>query len=128
MRVISALLLLTATAGATIFGSVRGVVHDPQHRPLQGAMVMVKARSSEWTRTTTTNSNGEFEFQSVPLGEYVVSVASPGFIQTAQDVVVISGTQPVVHFQMKVLAKSETVNVSATPEIVPTDTATPTTL
>jgi TonB dependent receptor/Carboxypeptidase regulatory-like domain/TonB-dependent Receptor Plug Domain len=128
MRVISALLLLTATAGATIFGSVRGVVHDPQHRPLQGAMVMVKARSSEWTQTTTTNSNGEFEFQSVPLGEYVVSVASPGFIQTAQDVVVISGTQPVVHFQMKVLAKSETVNVSATPEIVPTDTATPTTL
>jgi TonB dependent receptor/Carboxypeptidase regulatory-like domain/TonB-dependent Receptor Plug Domain len=128
MRLISALLLLTATAGATIFGSVRGVVHDPQHRPLQGAMVMVKARSSEWTRTTTTNSNGEFEFQSVPLGEYVVSVASPGFIQTVQDVVVISGTQPVLHFQMKVLAKSETVNVSATPEIVPTDTATPTTL
>jgi len=128
MRMISALLLLTTAAVATIFGSVRGIVHDPQHRPLQGAMVMVKARSSEWTQTTTTNSNGEFEFQSVPLGEYVVSVASPGFIQTAQDVVVISGTQPVVHFQMKVLAKSETVNVSATPEIVPTDTATPTTL
>ena len=122
------MLLLVVPASATIFGSLRGVVHDPQHRPVQGAMVMVKAKSSEWSQTTTTNSNGEFEFQTVPLGEYVVSVAIPGFIQTAQAVVVISGTLPVVHFQMKVLAKSETVNVSATPEIVPTDTATPTTL
>jgi len=124
----SVMLLLVVPVSATIFGSVRGVIHDPQHRPVQGAMVMIKAKSSEWTQTTTTNSNGEFEFQTVPLGEYIVSVASPGFIQTAQDVVVISGTQPVVHFQMKVLAKSETVNVSATPEVVPTDTATPTTL
>ncbi|MBV8052104.1 MAG: TonB-dependent receptor [Acidobacteriaceae bacterium] len=124
----SVMLLLVFPASATIFGSVRGVIHDPQHRPVQGAMVMVKAKSSEWSQTTTTNSNGEFEFQTVPLGEYIVSVASSGFIQTAQDVVVISGTQPVVHFQLKVLAKSETVNVSAAPEVVPTDTATPTTL
>ncbi|HXY14514.1 MAG TPA: TonB-dependent receptor [Terriglobales bacterium] len=121
-------LLVALVASATIFGSVRGVIHDPQHRPVQGAMVMIKAKSSEWTQTTTSNSNGEFEFQTVPLGDYVVSVANSGFTQATHNVEVISGTQPVVHFQLSVSAKSETVNVSATPEVVPTDTATPTTL
>ena len=37
-------------AFATIFGSVRGVVHDPQHRPVPGATVVLKARDSEWNR------------------------------------------------------------------------------
>ena len=32
---LSALFLFIAvTAGATIFGSVRGIIHDPQHRPV----------------------------------------------------------------------------------------------
>ena len=63
------------------------------------------------------------------MGEYSVSVADPGFEQITQAVTVISGTEPVVHFQLKVAAaQGETVNVSAAPEAVPTDTATPTTL
>jgi hypothetical protein len=40
-------LILAAVAFATVFGSVRGIVHDPQHRPVQGAMVMLHAKSSE---------------------------------------------------------------------------------
>jgi carboxypeptidase family protein len=92
------LLILAAAATATIFGSVRGIIHDPQHRPVQGAMVMLRAKSSEWAKSTTTNSNGEFEFNAVPVGEFTVSVANPGFKQMAQDVIVKSGTEPVVHF------------------------------
>ncbi len=34
--------LLATAAYATIFGSVRGVVHDPQHRPIQGAHVTLE--------------------------------------------------------------------------------------
>ena len=131
MRVISylaALLLLAATASATIFGSVRGIIHDPQHRPVQGAMVMLKAKSSEWSKTTNTNANGEFTFNAVPLGDYSISVANPGFAQTVQTAVVNSGSEPVVHFQLKLAAANETVDVSGTPETAPTDSATPTTL
>ncbi|MGH9500127.1 MAG: TonB-dependent receptor [Terriglobales bacterium] len=123
-----ALLVFTASAFATIFGSVRGIIHDPQHRPIQGAMVMIKATSSDWSKTTNTDANGEFSFNTVPVGEYSVSVANPGFEQVEQRVTVISGTEPVVHFQLKVASKNETVTVSAAPEAVPTDTATPTTL
>ena len=96
------LLLLSTAATATIFGSVRGIIHDPQHRPVQGAMVMLRAKSSEWTANTATNANGEFQFNAVPIGDYSVTVANPGFTQTAQNVVVKSGTEPVLHFQLNV--------------------------
>ncbi len=120
--------ILAVAAIAAIFGSVRGIIHDPQHRPVQGAMVMLKAKSSDWSKTTNTDSNGEFRFNAVPLGEYSVAVADPGFEQVTQAVTVISGTEPVVHFQLRLESATETVNVSAAPEAVPTDTATPTTL
>jgi hypothetical protein len=115
-------------AFANIFGALRGVVHDPQHRPVQGAMVMLKAKASDWGKTINTDATGEFQFNGVALGEYTVSVASPGFNQTAQDVTVISGTVPVLHFALTVAGTSANVTVSATPEAAPTDSATPTTL
>jgi hypothetical protein len=91
-------------------------------------MVMLKGKSSEWTKSATTDTNGEFQINGVPLGEYSLSVASKGFAQTEQDVIVISGSVPVVHFQLKVESAKENVNVSAAPAIVATDSFTPTTL
>jgi len=123
-----ALFLSSVSALATIFGSIRGIIHDPQHRPVQGAMVMLKAKSSDWAKSVTTNSQGEFQTNAVPFGEYTVSVVSPGFEQAMENVVVTSGAEPVVHFQLKLAAKNETVNVVGTPEVAPSDSATPITL
>lgn len=93
-RIFVLLAVLTASSGAlaTVFGALRGVIHDPQHHPMQGAMVMLRAKSSDWAKTTNSDTNGQFEFSAVRLGEYSVSVASPGFVQTAQDVVVVAGS------------------------------------
>jgi len=124
----AALLVIASAAFANDYGAVRGVVHDPQHRPIQDAMVMLKAKSSDWAKSVTTDANGEFQFNAVALGEYSVSVASKGFAQTAQDVIVISGSVPVVHFQLQVAAANEKISVSATPPAVATDSFTPTTL
>jgi hypothetical protein len=123
-----AVFAFAVTALATIFGSVRGIVHDPQHRPVQGAMVMLHAKTSDWSKTATTDSNGEFQVIAVPLGEYTVSVASPGFAQTAQTVTVESGTQPILHYQLALESVKESLTVSGAPAVVPTDTVTPTTL
>src|SRR3984893_5406641 len=120
--------IAAGTAAATIFGSVRGIVHDPHHRPLQGAMVMLRANSSDWAKSTNTDDNGQFEFNAVPIGEYTVVVAAPAFSQVSQTVTVRSGAEPVLHLALRVAAKNETVNVSGAPEIAPTDSATPTTL
>ena len=122
--------ILTAAVAAlaTIFGSVRGVIHDPQHRPIQGAMVMLKSKSSDWAKNATSDADGEFAFNAVPLGDYSITVASPGFAQVLQDLVVNSGTEPVVHFQLRVAGGKETLEVSGVPEVAPTDSATPITL
>jgi hypothetical protein len=126
---LSAVLLLTALAAfANVYGAIRGVVHDPQHRPIQNAMVMLRAKSSDWAKSVTTDINGEFQLNAIPLGDYSVSVASQGFAQTTQDVTVISGSVPVVHFQLHVASANEKVTVSAAPAVVATDSATPTTL
>src|ERR1700676_3189600 len=125
---LAALLLLGPAAFANIYGAIRGVVHDPQHRPIQNAMVMLKAKSSDWAKSVTTDATGEFQFNAIPLGDYSVSVASQGFAQTSQDVTVISGSVPVVHFLLKVATANANVTVSARPEVAPTDSATPTTL
>jgi len=38
---ISSVLLFAASAAASIFGSVQGLIHDPQHRPVKGAQVTI---------------------------------------------------------------------------------------
>ncbi len=115
-------------AWATIFGSVRGVVHDPQHRPIQGAHLTLKAQGSDWTQTKGSDDNGEFLFTSVPIGNYTVTVSSNGFQQMSQAVIVESDTSPVLHFQMAIEGATEVVTVPETAEQATTDSATPTTM
>jgi len=125
---LAAVSLLAGTADATIFGSVRGIVHDPQHRPLSGATATLRAINSDWEKATSTDQNGEFQFNAVPIGEYSVVVSAPGFSSASQKAIVQSGTEPVLHLALNVAGAHETVNVSGTPEVTPTDSSTPTTL
>src|SRR5208283_2261104 len=94
----TAWLCIASATFANDYGAVRGIVHDPQHRPIQDAMVMLKAKSSEWSKSVTTDASGQFQLNAVPLGEYSVNVASKGFAQTSQNVIVNSGSVPAVHF------------------------------
>ncbi len=122
------LLLMPLAAFASIFGSVRGIVHDSQHRPVENAMVMLHSKTSDWSASVTTDATGQFIFNGVALGEYTVTVAAPALNQATQDVAVNSGSQPVLHFSLSVATKKETVNVSGSPEAAPTDSSTPITL
>jgi hypothetical protein len=116
-----------AVTFATIFGSVRGVIHDPQHRPIQGAQVTLKAKNSDWTRSQNSREGGGYEFTSVPIGNYTVTVSSKGFQETQQDVMVQSDTSPVLHFELTIASANESVTVSETPVEATTDSVTPTT-
>src|SRR5271154_5901735 len=107
-------LFLSAAAFATIFGSVRGIVHDPQHRPVQGAHVTLKAQNSDWTQSQDCDDKGEFDFTSVPIGNYTVTVSLPSFQPTQQAVIVQSDTSPVLHFMLAVASVHETISVSGT--------------
>jgi hypothetical protein len=121
-------LFAVATYAATIFGSVLGVVHDPEHRPIQGAHITLKAQTSDWTQSQDSSDSGKFEFSSVPIGTYTVTVSSNGFLQMQQDVIVQSDTSPVLHFKLLIAGAKETVVVSGTPVGAPMDSVTPTTM
>jgi TonB dependent receptor/Carboxypeptidase regulatory-like domain/TonB-dependent Receptor Plug Domain len=128
LRLAAAVLFCAAAGRATVFGSIRGIVHDPQHRPVPAARVTVKSTSSDWTETVTSDAEGGFLFNLVPIGEYSVTVTHPGFAQAAENVTVESGTEPILHVPLQLVGRSETVTVSGVPEVQPTDSATPTTL
>ena len=119
---------ISVSAHATIFGSVRGIVHDPHHRPVSGAVVTLRSETSDLEKTATTSDNGEFQFNGIALGDYSISVIADDFSQVEQKLMVQAGTEPVLHFELRIAAKGENVTVSGAPQAAPTDSPTPTTL
>ncbi len=115
---------------ATIFGTVRGVVHDPQHRPVGDATVKIKSATSDWQQTTQTDQDGAFSIVTVPVGDYVLTVTKAGFSDEQQTVTVVSASSPTLHFQLKISTVNQTeIVVAATPDAVENvDSVTPTTL
>jgi outer membrane receptor protein involved in Fe transport len=119
------LVVLSASPGAAIFGNVRGTVHDPTDRSIPGAQVTIRSRTSNWTQSATSDAEGAFEFDAVPVGEYAVSVMAAGFGSQEQQVTVISGSAPVLNFAMKIAGVEQTVQVSASAESITTQSSTP---
>jgi hypothetical protein len=121
-------LFVATVAFSTVFGTVRGIVHDPQHRPVPGTNLTLKAAGSEYTRTAITDADGEFIFDAVPLGAYSITVSSPGFASARQPVTVLSGASPVLHFELQLASRSEEVNVVAETSPAQMESVTPATL
>ena len=126
--VLIVMLLGTAPLRAADVGSVRGVVHDQQHRPLSQVQVRLKAATSQWEESSTTSARGEFSFMTVPLGDYVLSFSAAEFAPAAQAVTVTSGSSPVAHVQLVKGPALETLTVTAAADTTVLNTATPTTV
>ena len=121
-------LMLAASLSASIFGSITGLIHDPQHRPVQGAKVTVSATNSDWSQTITSSDAGEFRFDNVPLGSYRVRVEVPGFAEQTQDLTIASGTDARLHFALSMAATNESVEVRDTLQGVNPESSTATTI
>ena len=117
--------LCAATAGATIFGTARGLVHDPQHRPIADAQVMIHAVDSDWKQGTRTAGNGEFQFDAVPVGEYEITASAPGFTERSERITVTSGSSPYLDFPLSLASVHQKVEVSETAELVNPDASSP---
>src|ERR1051325_4235511 len=113
LRLLGVFLFFAASAFATVFGTVRGIVHDPQHRPVSDITVILKARNSELTQTAQTDAAGQFLFDAVPLGEYAVTILDPTFVTEPQNVTVLSGTAPILHLELRLPSQRQEVTVSA---------------
>jgi outer membrane cobalamin receptor len=113
---------------ATVFGTVRGIVHDPQHRPVPDVTVTLKAKSSSYVQTVQTDANGEFHFDAAPLGEYRVTASAASFAGEEQTIAVLSGTAPILHFELKLGSQADSITVSADAGPGQLESITPTTL
>ncbi len=122
--------LFGASAFATIFGTVRGIVHDPQHRPIADASVKLKSATSDWTQTAQTDQDGAFSFSAVPVGDYLVTVTKTGFAEDRQSITVVSNSSPTLHYQLNIAAVNQTTTVSEAGQenVANVESVTPTTL
>src|SRR5579871_1865077 len=105
--------IFSPKAIASIFGTVRGIVHDALHRPIPGAKVELSATQSDWKRSTVTDAEGAFQIDAVPAGNYTIHISHEGFRNSQQQLVVLADTAPLRHFPLEVAGVNQQVEVHA---------------
>src|SRR6185295_10507432 len=80
------------TTSAFAQSVVSGTVTDPQAAVVQGAQVGLVSGQTE-IRSTRTDAQGRYRFESVPPGTYVVSVTAPGFQVATSAGLIVTPTQ-----------------------------------
>jgi hypothetical protein len=102
-------------------GSVTGTVTDPTGALIGKATVVIANPVSSFTRTTTTDTSGQFHFTNVPFNPYRLTVTSAGFQTASQSVTVNSVVPLVVPVAMAIAGSSTVVMVDAGADLVETD-------
>src|SRR5258708_24756701 len=121
-------MLAPVLACAGIFGNVRGIVHDPDHRPVAGAQVTLRAAHADWSQMASTTAGGEVEFGAVPAGEYRVTVSREGFAPVEERVTLAAGSAPVLHFQLTLAVARQAVEVAERADAINPESAASTTV
>lgn len=120
----SACLLLTALCSlpvlASIFGTVRGIVHDVQHHPISAAHLQLQAKQSDWKRDAATDEEGKFQFDAVPAGDYTLHISHDGFREFVGNISVVADSAPLRHFPLELAGVTEKVEVSENAQTVDT--------
>jgi hypothetical protein len=109
---------VSQNAGAGNFGTVRGIVHDVQHRPIPGAQVELRATQSDWHRSAVTDADGGFQIDSVPPGEYTLHISQESFRESVQTILVAADSAPLRHFPLELATVNQKVEVQADPDRV----------
>src|SRR3989454_1294998 len=116
-----ALLVSAASiAGAQIAsGNIYGTVVDEQGGVLPGADVTLLSTSIGGApRTTVTDSQGQFRFLNLDAGTYKLTISLPSFSKQEREVLVTTGINTNIAFNLKVKTIEETVTVTAESPVV----------
>src|SRR5277367_6134291 len=99
---------------AGVTASISGTVTDPSGAVVAGATVTATNVETGVATTLTTNSQGFYSFQSLPLGNYTISVQQTGFKGYAQTGLVLNVNDAlVIDVPLQVGATNEKVEVSS---------------
>src|ERR1700740_429106 len=61
------------------FTSLRGTISDPSGAVIPGSTVTIVDKATSVTSTQTASGSGEYEFQQIPPGTYVITANGTGF-------------------------------------------------
>jgi hypothetical protein len=112
-----------ASAQSLLAGDILGTVLDPQGSAVPNATVKATSKENGSTATAMTNATGGYRFSLLKPGNYVLTAVAAGFKEASVTVTVSVGQQLTQSLQLTVGAGTETVEVSATGEMLQTDSA-----
>jgi len=104
-------------------GDIAGTVSDATGAVVPGATVTVKLISTNETRTTRTNSVGQYRFSLLQPGDYEVSAQATGLKSDAEKLNLLVGQEAGINLMVKVQVTGETVEVTAQAAILQTENA-----
>jgi outer membrane receptor protein involved in Fe transport len=108
------LLMSPALLAQTFRGSINGTVTDQSGAVVASAQVEATDSATGVAHTTITSSGGEFAFQDLPLGSYLVSATASGFQKVKIDKVpVTAGTIYTLPIKLSVAQTATTIEVNA---------------
>jgi Carboxypeptidase regulatory-like domain/TonB dependent receptor len=115
LGIVSTVALLAHTAMAqSATASLRGVVTDATHAVVPNADVVITSNGTEQQHSQRTDSNGEFSFQELFVGDYRVEVRCPGFATWVNAHLNLDvGNQVQIAVQLAVTSTPQTVEVTA---------------
>jgi len=127
MLKILAVAILCATAQilcAQGTASISGNVLDPSGASIAGATVTVRNPATGLTRILKADAQGHYLVPDLPIGDYEVQGAQPGFQTVLRKGIGLTvGAQPVVDLQLPVGQAEQTVSVTAEVSQVETTSA-----
>jgi hypothetical protein len=102
-------------------GNIVGTVTDSSGAVVPAANVLAVNQGTGLSLKTTTGSSGLYALNSVPIGQYELTVTLPGF-ETYQrpDIPVISGETVTIDVSLRVGQMTQTVQVTATAPLLDT--------
>ncbi len=102
-----------AQTGAGV-GSARGTVTDEKGASVTGAQVTITNTDTAYSRSQRTSAEGNYDFQSLPIGRYSLKVSKGGFKTFEEkDILLHVSDSLTLDAQLKVGAVTETVEVVA---------------
>ncbi len=94
-------------------GTIAGTVTDPSGAVIPGATVTIYNPVSQYQRTASTNSSGDFSFTNVPFNPYHMTVVAKGFAAYVHDVDVRAVVPINLKISLKISTGTQTVTVTA---------------
>jgi outer membrane receptor protein involved in Fe transport len=99
---------------------LNGTVHDPSGAVVPGSTVTAADASKGFSRSTTSDASGNYQFLLLPPGTYVVTATAAGFAKlTSSNVVLTVGEQAQLQLTLSI-SGNETVNVTSGAELIET--------